>query len=630
MKDVILGEKRVNNSSLVRLVIVGHVDHGKSTLIGRMLVDTNSIPEGKVEAVKKYCRQRGKQFEYAYLLDALEEEQEQGVTIDITQIYFNTNKNNYIIIDAPGHKEFLKNMISGAAGADVALLLIDAEEGIREQTKRHGYLLSLLGIKKLIVVINKMDKVSYSKDRFEEIKDSFVSFLSGINLKDYTFVPISAVLGENVATISSRMPWYKGESILELLDSLSYPRERSRWPLRMPIQDVYKFDERRIIAGRVESGILASGDEIVLLPEGSTAYVNTLERWKNNSRKTASAGESIGITLKDHIFVERGQILADKNSLPYVGVVFSATIFWIGERPLTTGKIYSLKITTQEVTGEVYVINKVINAVTLEEETKEEAVANDIVEITIKTKKPVVFDLAAVIPETGRLVFMDGYEVVGGGIITSEGGLSGRDYKYRSLRSRYIGLSIDIVTSEERENRLRQKGLVVWFTGLPGSGKTTLARALERILFKEGKLVYLIEGENLRFGLSADLGFTDEERREQTRRLAEVANLFKQAGIITIVASISPFRKDRDYVRSMIGSNRFIEVFLNCPLDVCKKRDPHGIYTKAIKGEIKGVTGVDSPYEPPNNPDIVLETKKIEMGKMLAQITSVVQQRIMN
>ena len=606
----------------LRLVIVGHVDHGKSTLIGRLLADTHSLPDGKIDNVRRYCEQRGKPFEYAYLLDALEEEQEQGITIDTTQIPFRTEKRDYVIIDAPGHKEFLKNMVSGAASAEVALLLIDAEEGIQEQSKRHGYILSLLGIRELIVIVNKMDRVGYSRDRFNEITRAYRSFLMEINLRPRSFIPVSATLGENVAKASDEMSWYQGETVLEALDAFEDATERDKRPLRMPVQDIYKFDERRIIAGRIESGQIDKGDSIIFWPAGSRTKVKSIERWQSPKEETtAIAGESIGITLEDPLFVERGAVVSHLQNAPHVGTIFVASLFWMGQRPLTTGRTYRLKMVTQEIDCEIYTINRVIDAVSLEERiSKEHVDANDVAEITVKTKQPVAFDLAEHIPETGRFVLLDGYDVSGGGIITGGEQLAGRSYERTALKSRHVSPSKGFVTPREREERLGQKGHVIWFTGLPGSGKTTLARALERRLFDEGKHVYLLEGETIRFGLSADLGFSDKERSEQTRRLAEVANLFKRAGIITIVTSVSPFREDRQFARKLIGPDHFTEVYANAPLEVCKKRDPHGIYTKAERGEIMGVTGIDSPYEPPENPDVVLETGTIVLDEMLDSI----------
>ncbi len=606
----------------LRLVIVGHVDHGKSTLIGRLLADTHSLLEGKLDAVKKYCEQRGKPFEYAFLLDALEEEQEQGVTIDTTQIPFRTKKRNYIIIDAPGHKEFLKNMVSGAASADVALLLIDAEEGIREQSRRHGYILSLLGIRELIVIVNKMDLVGFSEERFLRIEKEYRSFLMEIDLRSRTFIPVSAKMGDNVAEISDRMKWYRGKTVLEALDTFHNAESHDDHSLRFPVQDVYKFDERRIIAGRIESGMLRKGDPIYFWPTGETSKVKTIERWASRKDGTkAVAGESVGVTIEDPLFIERGMLITHKENRPHVGTVFNASIFWMGQKPLKVGGTYRLKLTTQELDCEIFTINRVIDAVTLEEYSeKSEVKKNDVAEITVKTKRPIAFDLVKKIPETGRFVLLDGYDVSGGGIITGGEQTSGRFYQKRTLKSRFVSPARSFVTPEEREEKLQQRGAVIWFTGLPGSGKTTLARALERRLFDEGSLVYLLEGETIRFGLSSDLGFSEKERREQTRRLAEVANLFKRAGIVTIVTSVSPFKEDREFARRMIGPDRFVEIYADSPLEACKKRNPHGIYTKAERGEIKGVTGIDSPYEPPESPDITLKTGEIALDEMLETI----------
>ena len=507
-------------------------------------------------------------------------------------------------------------MISGAASADMAILIIDAKEGVQEQSRRHGYILSLLGIKEVIIAVNKMDMVNYSEERFDSIVKEFNIFLMKINLRPRFFIPISAALGGNISKVSDKMIWYKDKILLEALDCLEEGVSKEARPLRFPIQDVYKFSEKRIIVGRIESGKCKIGDRIVFWPKGLKTKIKSIERWRDAKNSMyAIAGESVGITLEDPVFIERGLIISQEKHPPYVGTMVGSSIFWISKRPLTTGGVYRMKLTTQEVDCEIYSIDRVIDASTLVEiPSKEQVFANDVAEITLKTRQPVAFDLAVDVPEMGRFVLMDGYEICGGGMITAGEQLAGRFYNEDALKSRNVGAAFGFVTQQERESKIGQKGIVIWFTGLPGSGKTTIARALERKLFEQGRIVYLIEGETVRFGLSSDLGFSNKERKEQARRLAEVANLFSKAGIITIVTSVSPFREDRAYAKRLIGPNRFIEVFVNCPIEICKKRDPHGIYTKAEKGELRGVTGVDSPYEEPLRPDLILNTEKIDLS----------------
>lgn len=409
-----------NVMETLKIVVVGHVDHGKSTVIGRLLYDTKSLPEGAIEKVKRISKETGKPFEYAYLLDAFEEEQKQGITIDTTQIQFHTKKRDYVIIDAPGHVEFLKNMISGAANAEAALLVIDANEGIQEQSKRHGYILSLLGIKKVYVLVNKMDLIGYSEDKFDEIKRNMDDFLNNLNVFPQKYIPISAFWGENIAFKSDKMQWYKGESVLAALDTFEKDKEIVDKALRFPIQDVYKFDNRRIIAGKIESGKLKVGDEIVIYPSKKMTKVKSIEYWfEKDKREVAEAGMSVGITLEDEFFYKRGEFITHKeDEEPLVGNLFRASIFWMGERRLTTNKKYKLKLVTQEVECEIYSISRVIDASTLESnDNAKEVNTNEVAEVTISTKEKICFDEFRNNNITGRFVFVDGYDISGGGII---------------------------------------------------------------------------------------------------------------------------------------------------------------------------------------------------------------------
>lgn len=404
----------------LKIVVVGHVDHGKSTVIGRLLYDTKSLPEGAIEKVKRISKETGKPFEYAYLLDAFEEEQKQGITIDTTQIQFHTKKRDYVIIDAPGHLEFLKNMISGAANAEAALLVIDANEGVREQSKRHGYILSLLGIKKVYVLVNKMDLIDYSEEKFLDVKSDMDTFLKSINVFPQKYIPVSAFYGENIALRSEKMPWYKGDTVLDALDVFEKNKEIIDKPLRLPIQDVYKFDNRRIIAGRVESGVLNVGDEIVIYPSKRTSKIKSIEYWQEKDKTTKiEAGMSVGITLFDEFFYKRGEFITRKDDeAPLVGDTFKANIFWMGEKRLTINKKYKLKLVTQETECEIAAINKVIDASTLfSNDNAKEVNTNEVAEVVIKTKDKICFDEFRNNHVTGRFVIVDGYDISGGGII---------------------------------------------------------------------------------------------------------------------------------------------------------------------------------------------------------------------
>lgn len=409
------------NKEVLNIVVVGHVDHGKSTIIGRLLYDTNSLPEGTIEKVKRIAKETGKPFEYAYLLDAFEEEQKQGITIDTTQLQFHTAKREYVIIDAPGHKEFLKNMISGAASAEAALLVVDAKEGVQEQSKRHAYILSLLGIKKVYVIVNKMDLVDYSQQIFEKIQEEMGNFLGNLGVHPLKYIPVSAFYGENIVNTSDKMPWYTDTSIIDGIDLIKRDKGIEDKPLRLPIQDVYKFDDRRIIAGRIESGTLKVGDEIAIYPEGKTTRIKSIAYWAPKDKKEiGKAGESIGIIVEDEFFNKRGEVITHKEDVPLVTNRFKASVFWMGKNPLTIGKQYKIKLATEEVVGEVERIVKVIDATSLNSQEEDTQVAlNGVAEVIIRTKENVTLDPFSDSPVTGRFVIVEGYDVAGGGIIIS-------------------------------------------------------------------------------------------------------------------------------------------------------------------------------------------------------------------
>jgi len=406
----------------LKIVVVGHVDHGKSTVIGRVLYDTKSVPEGKINRIIENCKEKGKPFEYAYLLDAFEEEQKQGITIDTTQIQFSTEKRDYVIIDAPGHKEFLKNMISGAANAEAALLIIDAYEGVQEQSRRHGYILSLLGIKKVYVVVNKMDLIDYSFKKFNQIKNELDEFLGILNVYPLEYIPVSAFYGENITKKPDNMPWFTGDNLLSSIDNIEKEKEIKDKPLRLPIQDVYKFDHRRIIAGRIESGELSVGDEVLISPYNKITRIKSIENWPDNNKlDRITSGKSVGITFEDEFFNKRGEFISKVDNPPKVSNLFKINLFWMGKCALVKGKRYKLKLVTEEVECEVISIDKVVDATSLDILTESQEVkTNDVAELTIKTKQKISFDLFRDNQNTGRVVLVDGYDVCGGGIICGE------------------------------------------------------------------------------------------------------------------------------------------------------------------------------------------------------------------
>ena len=604
----------------LKVVFVGHVDHGKSTLIGRILHDTDSLSDGKIEQVKKACAAEGMKFEFAFLLDALLEEQKQNVTIDTTEIPFRTPRRQYAIIDAPGHKEFLKNMITGASRADGAILVISADEGVREQSRRHAYLLSMLGIKHLIVVVNKMDLVDYSEKRFREIEQEYRKFLTELGLDARTFIPASAKEGENVARASMKMKWYCAASVLEALDLLE-PEERDLdLPLRFCVQDVYRFDGRRIIAGRIETGTLRVGDQLVFSPANKSSVVATIERWNaQENGGPAVAGDSIGITLSEQIFVERGYIASHENETPIETNRFHADLFWIVREPLRVGHLYSLRLATQDVKCEVVSIERVMDSSTLEtkSEGREQLERNEIGRLIIQTRGPLVIDNHDRIPNLGRFVIIDDGQICGGGTIF--GGV----YTDRTVaKSKNIFWTEGKITARERAILTGHRGAVIWLTGLSGAGKSTIAQALERDLFRRGVHTYVLDGDNIRHGLNSNLGFSPEDRVENIRRVSEVARLMADAGTVVITAFISPYRMDRSRAREIAleGSSEFIEVFVDAPLEVCEARDPKNLYKKARAGQIREFTGIDAPYEAPEDPEIVVRTDEQNVDESVATI----------
>jgi bifunctional enzyme CysN/CysC len=592
----------------VKIVFVGHVDHGKSTLIGRLLDETGSLPEGKIEALRASCEARGRPFEYAFVLDALSEEQEQNITIDTTQIQFRSTQRDYVIIDAPGHQEFLKNMITGAASADAAVVVIAADEGVREQSRRHGQLLSLLGIRQLVVAVNKMDLAEYAEAEFRQIEKEYRGFLHTLGISTRVFIPISSSTGVNVARGGGdAMPWFKGTSLLEAIDGFEAPESAAALPLRFPIQDVYRVKNRRIFAGRIESGTLRIGDQLLFSPHHKTARVATIERWPASPVESASAGASIGITLHEHIFIERGHIASHETDAPIESNRIRAKVFWIGREPLRVGARYRLKLVTQDVECQIAAVGNVIDAATLDPAPAQRAELriNEVAEVTLQTRAPAVLDNYERIPSLGRFVLADGSGLLGGGII------SGAVYTSPGeIKSENIFWSESDIDSERRAIRNRHRGAVVWLTGLSAAGKSTIARALERELFQRSMHTYVLDGDNLRHGLNANLGFSPEDRAENIRRVAEVAKLMADAGVVVITAFISPYRADRTRARTIAlqAGAEFVEVFVDAPLAVCEARDPKGLYEKARAGKLKGFTGIDAPYEAPDDPEIAVQT----------------------
>ncbi len=603
----------------VRIVIVGHVDHGKSTLVGRLLHETGSLPDGKLEMLKAVSARRGMPFEWSFLLDALQTERDQGITIDTTQIRFRTKSRDVVLIDAPGHAEFLRNMITGASQADGAVLIIDALEGVRDQTRRHGYLLHLLGIKQVAVVVNKMDRVDFSAPRFAEISAEISAHLTGLGVTPSAVIPISARDGDGVAERTSRTQWYNGPTVVEALDALEPARPLAELALRLPVQAIYKFDDRRIVAGRIESGHLAAGDEIVVMPKGKLAKIRSVESWPETPvNEVQTAGRSVGITLDRELFVERGDVIAHVGSSPRDTRRIRARIFWLHDQPLLPGASILVRLGTKETRATVVAIEKAVDPGALSSIETQSIARNHVGEIDISLAQPLAADPFTDNPRTGRLVIEVHGRIAGGGLVLAV------DSGQRAVPVNIVPVE-SALRPDERSARYRHGGAVVWLTGLPGSGKSTLARALESRLFGNGGSPVLLDGDTLRAGLNSDLGFIPADRTENIRRLAEVATHLARNGHIAIVAAVSPSAQDRAAARR-IADTAFREIYVATPADVCESRDPKGHYAKARAGALHAFTGIGNDYQPPAASELTIDTSTCsvveatdEIERMLAR-----------
>lgn len=610
----------------IKVIVVGHVDHGKSSAIGRLLFETGALSPQKVAETKAASERRGVPMEWSFLLDSLQAERDQAVTIDTTDVRFRSSRRGYVIIDAPGHREFLKNMITGAARSNAALLIVDATEGMRNQSRLHAYLLNLIGVEQIVVAVNKMDLIGYSQTGFARLCAEIRDYFTTIGLHPAEIVPISAREGDNLCASSGRMTWYDGPTIIEAFDRFHAVETPTALPLRAPVQDVYHFDGRRIIVGRVESGILRPGDSILFSPSNERAVVATIESWPvRQSVAEIHAGQVFGLTLQDEVFVERGQMVSHREDAPVITDVFRGKIFWLGRAGAVSGAEYKLKLGTAEVPVKLQSIEQIIHTSNLEEDAGGVVQRNQVAEVVLRTKQKVALDNFSRIAATGRFVLSHGHEIVGGGIASMKG--------FPDQRPTLVATPADIfgfghsVTAEAREKRNGHSGAVIWFTGLSGAGKSTLAMAVEQLLFQRGMQTYVLDGDNVRHGLNADLRFSPQDRVENIRRVGEVANLFADAGLIVIVALISPYRSDRQRVRERLGS-AFHEVYIQADLATCERRDPKGLYRRARAGQIAEFTGISAPYEAPEAPDLSVDTTAGGVGACARQINEYIERAL--
>ncbi len=564
----------------MNIVIVGHVDHGKSTVIGRLLADTNSLPEGKLESVKKQCDVNSKPFEYAFLLDALKDEQSQGITIDAARVFFHTEKRDYIIIDAPGHIEFLKNMVTGASRAEAALLVIDAVEGIRENSRRHATMLSMLGIHNIVVLVNKMDLKNYAQNHFESIKNEFEEFLKGIGIEPQYTIPVSGVDGINIVNISSKTAWYSGPALIEALDSFTGKPSVDNAPFRMPVQDVYKFtrfgDSRRIIAGTVMSGKLRQGDELVFLPSGKKSRIKSLERFHSDTPTEFFTGEAAGFTLEEQLYIVRGELAVKVDERPpSVGSLLRASLFWLSHSSMETKKEYSIKIGTAKVSLRLEKIHSIIDGSSLESRTKDKIDRNDIADVTLKLLYPVAFDIDGEIPDTSRFVIVDDYDIAGGGIIRSlevDRTMAYRDHiLIRNYKWEKGKVSLPL-----RAERYNQRPTLILLTGSKETDKKTLAKDLENRLFRDGKIVYYLGIGNVKYGVDADIARdVDADPAEHVRRMAEIAHILLDAGMILIITATDLTQEHMEIIKTSVQPDLIESVWVGDDITTDIKCDLH-------------------------------------------------------
>ncbi|WP_110600360.1 sulfate adenylyltransferase subunit CysN [Salinicola lusitanus] len=610
--------KEHEQKDLLRFITCGSVDDGKSTLIGRLLHDSKMIYEDQLAAItqaSKTSGTTGDKVDLALLVDGLQSEREQGITIDVAYRFFSTDKRKFIIADTPGHEQYTRNMATGASTASLAIILIDARYGIQTQTRRHSYICSLLGIRHLIVAINKMDLVDYSQTRYDEIVADYQRFSTNLNDANLHFVPISALEGDNVVNPSENMSWYAksgGEALLPLLERVDVKHDSNLEDLRFPVQYVNRPNLNfRGYCGTLAAGILRPGDVIRVLGSGKSSSVESLITY-DGELEAAYPGQAITVTLKDEIDISRGDMLVTADSKLEPTTAFTADIVWMHDTPLEVGREYELKAGTSVVSGRVARIIHQTDVNTLERHQAQNLPLNGIARCQIEVKQPLALDPYVRSPHSGNFIIIDRMTnvTVGAGMVVDT--LSASNIVWHDMA----------VTKQRRAERNHQKPCIIWFTGLSGAGKSTSANALERQLFGMGYSTYLLDGDNVRHGLCGDLGFSDDHRQENIRRVGEVAKLMVDAGMIALVSFISPFQRDRDIVRDMVDSGEFIEVFVNTSLDVCEERDPKGLYRKARAGEIDDFTGISSPYEPPTNPDIVINAGELSIEEVAKTLIS--------
>ena len=604
------------HKSLLRFITCGSVDDGKSTLIGRLLFDSQMIFEDQLAALKKDSVKHGTQGEnidFALLLDGLEAEREQGITIDVAYRFFSTDRRKFIVADTPGHEQYTRNMVTGASTASLAVILIDARKGVLTQTRRHSFIVSLLGIREVVLAVNKMDAVGYDQAVFDGIVADYRAFAADLGFRQIVAIPLSALEGDNVTEISPHTPWFSGPALMPHLETVEVEEDLQKAPFRLPVQWVNRPNQDfRGFAGQIAAGRVKPGDVVRALPSGRESSVARVVTFDGDLDE-AIAGQSITLTLADEIDVSRGDILAAASALPQVADQFQVTLIWMHEEAMLPGRPYLMKIGSSTVTGTITELKHKVNVNTLIHEPGKQLELNEIAVCNLSTDRPIAFDPYTDNRDTGGFVFIDklNNDTVGAGLM-----------HFALRRAENVHWQALDVNRESRATLKGQKACVVWFTGLSGAGKSTIANLVEKRLHAIGRHTVILDGDNVRHGLNRDLGFTEPDRVENIRRVAEVARLMTDAGLIVLVSFISPFRSERRLARERMAPGEFLEVYVNTPLEEAERRDAKGLYRKARAGQLAHFTGIDSPYEPPEQPDIVVNGATMEPEAAAEQIVA--------